>query len=68
MKDQEIPFGRTVDEIVMDVCGDLDIPIISNFPCGHGKFQATLPISVPVRLLADLQHPRLEIPESPVII
>ncbi|NOZ74743.1 MAG: LD-carboxypeptidase, partial [FCB group bacterium] len=26
MKDQEIPFGRTVDEIVMDVCGDLDIP------------------------------------------
>ena len=46
MKDQEIKFGRTTDQIILDICGDLDIPIISNFPCGHGKYQATFPISI----------------------
>ena len=46
MKDQEVSFERTTDQIILDICGDLDIPILSNFPCGHGKFQATLPISI----------------------
>ena len=46
MKDQEIKFNRNTDQIILDICGDLDIPIISNFPCGHGKYQATLPISI----------------------
>ena len=46
MKDQEIKFGRNTDQIILDICGDLDIPIISNFPCGHGKYQTTLPISI----------------------
>ncbi len=46
IKDQEIAFERNTDEIILDICGDLDIPILSNFPCGHGKFQSTLPISI----------------------
>ena len=46
MKDQDVKFGRNTDQIILDICGDLDIPIISNFPCGHGKYQATLPISI----------------------
>ena len=46
MKDQEVKFGRNTDQIILDICEDLDIPIISNFPCGHGKYQATLPISI----------------------
>ncbi|NQT96106.1 MAG: LD-carboxypeptidase [Candidatus Marinimicrobia bacterium] len=66
MKDTETPFGKTIDEIVMDVCGDLDIPIISNFACGHGRYQATMPISIPSRLQADSAIPTLEILESPV--
>ena len=66
MKDTETPFGKTVDGIVMDVCGDLDIPIISNFACGHGRYQATMPISIPSRLQADGAIPTLEILESPV--
>jgi muramoyltetrapeptide carboxypeptidase len=68
MKDSEIPFGRTTDEIVWDVCGDLDIPIVTNFPCGHGKYQATLPLSVPARLTAADGDVRLDILESPVRI
>jgi len=46
MKDQDIKFGRNSDQIILDICGDLDIPIISNFPCGHGKYQTTFPISI----------------------
>ena len=66
MENTDPPFGRTTDEIVMDVCGDLDIPIITNFPCGHGKYQATLPISIPVELDANSGSPSLTILESPV--
>ena len=66
MKDQNIPFGKSTDEIVMDVCGDLDIPIISNFPCGHGAYQATLPISIPVQLDAGSESPSLTLLDSPV--
>ena len=66
MKDYDEPFGKSTDEIVMDVCGDLEIPIISNFPCGHGVYHATMPISIPVRLDSDSQSPTLTILESPV--
>ncbi len=66
MKDQKIPFGKTTDEIVMAVCGDLDIPIVTHFPCGHGRYQATLPLSIPVRLSAAEGHVSLDLMESPV--
>jgi len=66
MGDSKTPFGKTVDEIVLDICSDLDIPIISNFPCGHGDYQATLPISHNVEIHAD-DDPHILIPESPVI-
>ena len=64
--DSEPPFGMTTDEIVLDICGDLDIPIISNFPCGHGDYQATLPISHEVEIHANEINPHILIPESPV--
>ena len=66
MKDQDIPFGKSTDEIIMDVCDDLDIPIVSNFPCGHGISQATLPISAPVQLNTESNSAPLKILESPV--
>ena len=66
MKDYDNPFGKSTDEIVMNVCDDLDIPIISNFPCGHGIYQATLPISIPVQLDANSDSPSLTFLESPV--
>ena len=66
MGDSDVPFGKDVDEIVLDVCGDLDIPIVSNFPCGHGDCQATLPISHEVVLDATGEQPFILIPESPV--
>jgi muramoyltetrapeptide carboxypeptidase len=66
MGDSDVPFGKNVDEIVLDVCGDLDVPIISNFPCGHGDYQATLPVSHEVVLDASGDQPVILIPESPV--
>ncbi len=62
----DVSFGKTTDEIIMDVFGDLDVPIISHFPCGHGGCQATLPVSHTVELHADPDDPRLRIPRSPV--
>jgi muramoyltetrapeptide carboxypeptidase len=66
MGDTEVPFGMGVDEIVLDVCSDLDIPVVSNFPCGHGDCQATLPVSHEVEIHANGQNPCILIPESPV--
>jgi len=66
MGDTKIPFGKNTDEIILDVCSDLDIPIISNFPCGHGDYQATLPIGHEIEMYADVGEPYLVIPESPV--
>ncbi len=66
MGDSKVPFGKTTDEIVLDICGDLDIPIISNFPCGHGEYQATLPISHEVEIYAGEENCHIVIPESPV--
>ena len=66
LKEEDIPFGRSSDEIIMDICGGLDIPIISNYPCGHGKYQVTLPISIPAELNANDHKPYLKILEPAV--
>lgn len=66
-KDQDVSFGKSTDEIIMDVCGHLDIPIITNFPCGHGKYQCTIPISVQVELNALKNKPYITTLESAVL-
>ena len=66
MKDQEIKFGRNTDQIILDICGDFNIPIISNFPCGHGKFQSTLPISVNTELDTNNKEAAVTILDSAV--
>lgn len=66
MGDSKVPFGKDTDEIVLDVCAGFDFPIISNFPCGHGEYQATLPISHEVEIHADEKDCHIVIPESPV--
>lgn len=67
MKDDEIPFGKTPDEIILDVFGDLDIPIVTNAACGHGKYQMTLPVSHPVTLNVSSDSFTLTWDESPVV-
>ncbi len=67
MSDTAEPFGKDTDEIVLDVCDGLDIPIISNFPCGHGRFQATLPVFHEVEIHATRNDAHILIPEPPVV-
>jgi muramoyltetrapeptide carboxypeptidase len=66
MEDTDEPFGKDVDEIVLDVCGEFDFPIVGNFPCGHGDYQATLPVSHEVVLDASGAEPFVLLRESPV--
>jgi len=66
MSDTDVPFGKTTDEIVFDVCCDFDFPILSNFPCGHGRYQATLPVSHSIELHATDDEAFILIPEPPV--
>lgn len=35
MNDNTIPFGKTAEEIIFDVCKDYDFPICFGFPAGH---------------------------------
>ena len=66
IKDDEIPFGKTVDEIVLDVCDGMNFPIVSNFPCGHGLHQMTMPISTRARLECTDDSVTFTLLESPV--
>ncbi|MBL4676350.1 MAG: LD-carboxypeptidase [Mucilaginibacter sp.] len=35
MKDNDIPFGQTLPELVMDVVAEYDYPVCFDFPAGH---------------------------------
>lgn len=35
IKDNDIPFGQTVEEIIMDVVGKYNYPVYFDFPAGH---------------------------------
>jgi muramoyltetrapeptide carboxypeptidase len=42
-------------EIILDVMGEFDFPILFGFPSGHGDATATLPFGISVRLDADTE-------------
>ncbi|MCH8838449.1 MAG: LD-carboxypeptidase [Candidatus Marinimicrobia bacterium] len=64
--EEAMPFGRTVDEIVLEACEGLDIPIVAGVPCGHGQTILTFPISLPVELRAADGTAQLTFLEAPV--
>lgn len=59
--DQHLPYG--VDDIIMDVLGDLPIPIVSGFPAGH----CAQPLTLPCGTRAAIRDGRLLLCESPVV-
>lgn len=42
-----------IDELLLDAVGDLDIPVVSGFPFGHGEENLTLPLGMPAVLDTD---------------
>ena len=37
MHDNDIPFGKNAEEIILDVCSEYNFPIVFKFPAGHLK-------------------------------
>jgi len=37
MKDNESPFGKTVEEIVLEAVEEFNYPVCFGFPAGHDK-------------------------------
>ncbi len=54
-KSQDAPFGY--DELLMEVVGPRNYPIVSNFDCSHTVPMITIPQLTPVRLNAQSNRP-----------
>ncbi|MBM3225193.1 MAG: LD-carboxypeptidase [Candidatus Tectomicrobia bacterium] len=58
--DQHLPYG--MEEVILDVLGDLNIPMLYGFPAGHCAQPLTLPFGVRAAICAG----QLQLCESPV--
>ncbi len=45
-------FGKSAHGIIRDYFGELGIPIVVDFPCGHGTHRTTLPLGMTAELRA----------------
>ncbi|MEO6455966.1 MAG: LD-carboxypeptidase [Ginsengibacter sp.] len=50
MKDTDIPFGQTVEEIIKDIVKDYDYPVCFNFPVGHVMENYALKVGVKYKI------------------
>ena len=53
MHDNDIPFGKTAEEIILDICKGYDFPIAFNFPAGHSEDNRALVLGREVDLEID---------------
>ncbi|OFZ63790.1 MAG: hypothetical protein A3D92_05955 [Bacteroidetes bacterium RIFCSPHIGHO2_02_FULL_44_7] len=53
MKDTAVPFGRSLEEIILEHVGSLGVPVVFNFPCGHVDDNLALRFGESVRLNVD---------------
>ncbi|RYZ92575.1 MAG: LD-carboxypeptidase, partial [Sphingobacteriaceae bacterium] len=56
IKDNDIPFGQTVPEIIMEVVKDYNYPVCFNFPAGHIPNNCSLILGREITLLVDEQR------------
>jgi muramoyltetrapeptide carboxypeptidase len=56
----------SIDDVLKDFFGKLDVPVVSHFPLGHVRYNATLPVGAMAELDGDAQTVRLL--ENPVVI
>ncbi len=55
LKDTTVPFGQTVEEMILEKVKDYDYPVCFNFPVGHDKENVSLKIGVWYRLIIEAQ-------------
>jgi muramoyltetrapeptide carboxypeptidase len=59
--DHHLSYG--VEDIIMDVLGDLEVPMLYGFPAGH----CAQPLTLPFGVRAAIRGGRLVLCESPVV-
>ncbi|MEO3405873.1 LD-carboxypeptidase [Mucilaginibacter sp. CAU 1740] len=60
MKDNDIPFGQSIPEIVMDIVKEYDYPVCFDFPAGHIPDNNSLTLGRNVHLKVDDQQTKLK--------
>ncbi|NQV77470.1 MAG: LD-carboxypeptidase [Lutibacter sp.] len=50
MRDNEIPFGKSAKEIILDIVSEYDFPVVFDFPAGHLNENNALILGREVRL------------------
>jgi muramoyltetrapeptide carboxypeptidase len=56
VKDNDIPFGQTVPEIIMEAVKEYDYPVCLDFPAGHIPDNCSLVLGKVLHLSVDKQH------------
>jgi muramoyltetrapeptide carboxypeptidase len=64
MKDNDIPFGQTAEQIIMEHVKEFDYPVCFNFPAGHINDNRALIFGRKVNILVEEQSVSLTYPES----
>ena len=49
-KDNEDPFGMTVEEIILEKVSEYNYPVCFDFPAGHFNNNCALPLGIPLQL------------------
>ena len=60
MNDNLIPFGKTVEEIVLDITQEYNFPILFNFPAGHTNDNRALIFGAEIIMTVDKKNSTLE--------
>ena len=53
MNDNEIPFGKTANEIIAETVAEYDYPVCYDFPAGHGDVNLALILGRKIRFKVD---------------
>jgi muramoyltetrapeptide carboxypeptidase len=59
LKDNDIPFGQTVEEIILEKVKEFNFPVCFNFPAGHITDNRALIFGRKINLNVEEQHVRL---------
>jgi muramoyltetrapeptide carboxypeptidase len=60
MKDTTIPFGQTVNELILDKVKEYDYPVCFDFPVSHSERNYALKLGLRHRLSVDIQNVHLK--------
>lgn len=53
IKDNKVPFGLSVNEIILEHVKEYKFPVVFHFPAGHGKINTAMILGKKIRLVSD---------------